>query len=247
MSIKLGILASSRIGTPPPPNIVTNGLVLYLDAGNVLSYPGTGTLWSDISGNNNNATLINGFVFSTDGGGSIIFDGVNQYADTGLPILISNSSYTMCVWAKASTISSTYTFRNRVIGNADVNGLSGGDIIWNPNSLNTLYIVRRNGINDGTRDMFPVVSPINIVVGWHHVVVTYDHTGIGSIIYVDGVQKANNIILGFTSILPFRVARDGNGTDGFAGSVSNVELYNRALSLAEVLQNYNAQKSRFGL
>ena len=60
-------------------NIITRGLILHLDASAPSSYPGSGTTWSDISGNNHVGTLTNGPTFSTDGGGSIVFDGTNDY------------------------------------------------------------------------------------------------------------------------------------------------------------------------
>ena len=68
------------------PNVIDNGLVLSLDAGNVKSYPGSGTIWYDKSGNNNNGTLTNGPTFS---GGSIVFDGVDDYVDTTFKASIS--------------------------------------------------------------------------------------------------------------------------------------------------------------
>ena len=61
------------------PKIVTNGLVLYLDAANKKSYPGSGTTWTDLSGNNNTGTLTNGPTFDSNNGGSIVFDGTNDY------------------------------------------------------------------------------------------------------------------------------------------------------------------------
>ncbi len=221
---------------------MTDGLVLALDAADRNSYVSGSTVWNDMSGNGYNGVLTNGPSFSSGSGGSIVFDGVDDYVETGNSILTSNASYTMCAWAKSST---NNTYANRLMGNADsLTGISGTDIIWNPVSLG-IYVVRRDGGAD--KDMTSPAISLNIATGWHHVIVTYDHTGVGSILYVDGVQVANNTNLGFTCSLPFRIGRDGNGSDAFNGSVSNVQLYNRALSLSEVLQNYNAQKSRFGL
>ncbi len=77
------------------PDIVTNGLVLHLDAANSKSYLGSGTTWNDLSGNGNNATLTNGPSFSNSNRGSIVFDGTNDYAElnkTGIQIGIPNNS-----------------------------------------------------------------------------------------------------------------------------------------------------------
>jgi hypothetical protein len=171
-----------------------------------------------------------------------VFDGVDDYVETGVPILTSNASYTMVAWAKSSVSG----FQNRLMGNADSTvGLSGTDIIWGANSANKIYVVRRGG-GGASYDM--ISSNIsNLLTAWHQITVTYNHTGVGSILYVDNIQVANNTGLGFACSLPFRIGRDGNGTDRFQGNVSNVLLYNRALSAQEVLQNYNSTKSKFGL
>jgi hypothetical protein len=66
------------------PSIVTDGLVLCLDAGNPKSYPGSGTTWTDLSGNGNNGTLVNGVGYSGDNLGSLSFDGVNDYYNRAL-------------------------------------------------------------------------------------------------------------------------------------------------------------------
>ena len=89
------------------PEIVKSGLVLYLDAGNQNSYPGTGTTWTDISRNNNNGTLTNGPTFNSENGGSIVFDGTNDYVSTALT---STNSFTWNVWYKTNTVSNG--FRN---------------------------------------------------------------------------------------------------------------------------------------
>ena len=61
------------------PSIVTNGLVLCLDAANSKSYPGSGTTWTDLSGRGNNGTLVNGVGYNSGNLGSLVFDGVDDY------------------------------------------------------------------------------------------------------------------------------------------------------------------------
>lgn len=225
------------------PKIVTDGLVLYLDAGNTKSYPGTGATWSDLSRSGLTASLVGSPTFSSINGGSIVFDGnTNKYAQTNY-VFTSSSSYSMGVWVKSSTSGVT----NRVLGNADsTNGLTGTDIIWGYPASTQIYIVRRAGSNDGTRDT--ATSAIsNLLTSIHHVFITYDHTGVGTKVFVDGVQVGQNTNLGFSSSLSFRIGKDGNGSDSFNGNVYNAQIYNRALTSSEVLQNYNATKSRFGL
>lgn len=70
------------------PNIVTDGLVLYLDAANTKSYPGSGTTWNDLSGNGNNGTLINGYIFNSIGNGNLVFDGSNDYVNINAQTLL---------------------------------------------------------------------------------------------------------------------------------------------------------------
>ena len=84
------------------PSIVTNGLVLCLDAGNQLSYPGTGTTWNDLSRNGNNGTLTNGPVFNS--GGSMVFDGVNDYISLGTYIGFGSINRTIITWFRITTL-----------------------------------------------------------------------------------------------------------------------------------------------
>jgi hypothetical protein len=221
------------------PKTVTDGLVLYLDAANPKSYVSGSPTWIDISKNSNNGTLTNGPTYSTANNGSIVFDGVDDYVATNF--IPSSSDYTFCVWGK----SSSGGFSNRILGNGDSTaGLHGADIIW-AYSTNIIYSVRRNGANNATRDIQSSVIA-NLATGWHYIVVTYN-SSTGSVLYCDTIRVGSNAVTGFTSTLPFRIGRDGNGADKFNGNVSQVSVYNRALSATEILQNYNATKTRFGL
>jgi hypothetical protein len=90
------------------PRIVTDGLVLALDAANTKSYPGSGTTWSDLSGNSNNGELVNGITYDDTNLGSLVFDGVDDYVQiTKVPSIdfTPTSSFTMMVWAKVLGLS----------------------------------------------------------------------------------------------------------------------------------------------
>jgi hypothetical protein len=237
--IPVGILTAAATSNQIP--IITIGLIAYLDAGIPSSYPGTGIIWTDLTGNGYNATLINGVTYSSLNGGYLIFNGLNQYADTFNTILTSNTNFSMGGWAK----SFTGFFTNRLMGNADnITATSGVDIIWNPEGTNKIYSVRRNGVNDNIRDIY--ANAPNLNNQWHYIVLTYN-TITGSKLYYDNTLIGSNTVLGFICSLPFRIGRDGSGVDAFSGFVSNVQIYNRDISLSEVTQNYNALKTRFGL
>lgn len=80
------------------PDIVPDGLVLALDAANIKSYAGSGTIWNDLSGNNNSGSLVNGPTFNSANGGSIVFDGVNDYVSLSSAVN-TNTSFTLGFWA----------------------------------------------------------------------------------------------------------------------------------------------------
>ena len=99
------------------PRIVTNGLVLALDAANIKSYPGSGTTWTDLSGIGNNGTLTNGPTYSSANGGSLVFNGTDNYVSLPANSINTNADLTLNYWVKtplpgsggAYTLSSGYT------------------------------------------------------------------------------------------------------------------------------------------
>ena len=89
-------------------HIVTDGLVLALDAANAKSYPGSGTTWSDLSGNRNTGTLTNGPTFNSGNGGGIVFDGVDDYVDCGNSSTLQINQGTISAWVKTSSPGSSF-------------------------------------------------------------------------------------------------------------------------------------------
>lgn len=219
--------------------IVTDGLVLYLDAGNPLSYPGTGTTWTDVTGNGNNGTLVNGPTFDSSNGGSIVFDGTDDFVSTNYNVT-ANSSFTITVWVKRG---GKIGFSNRVWGNADTNvGNNGIDIIIPDDTW--IYNVRR--ANGSVYDIS--VTGLSLGTTWHEITVSYDHTaGVGSKLYLDNTFLAANTSLGHTVPHPLNIASDGDPTVFFGGNIGAFYVYNRGLSASEIQDNFNALKSRYGL
>jgi hypothetical protein len=224
------------------PKIVTDGLVLALDAGNIKSYPGTGTTWLDKSGRGNNGTLINGPTFSSANGGSIVFDGSDDYViDSTVNYNDYKNNFTAVVWVKPSIIS------GGVIGWG--NGGVGPFYTWSLRFENGKF---RTQIYNGTNYY---INSDNIEINkWYNVAFVVYQSGLMEL-YINNVKFSAT---GSSDLIKLR--NDGNnrtiiGVDAntssnlnaMTGNISSVQIYNRALSASEVLQNYNATKGRFGL
>jgi len=224
--------------------IVTDGLVMHLDAGNAASYPGSGTTWTDLSGNGNHATLTNGPTFDSANGGSIVFDGSNDYAKiASTSFTIGTSATTICSWCAADSACAFYNIALSVgfgqPGQMIYVGHVGGATVGPANTLGGgLY-----GYNYGT--------DVDANNDWHYMCAVYDGGANAPIsIYIDNVLK-------ITATVPLNASTNishiGSGVDGdianyfFIGKVGTAEVYNRALSAAEIESNYNAIKGRYGL
>ncbi len=221
--------------------IVTDGLQLYLDAGNPLSYPGSGTTWTDLSPNGYSATL-QGPVYSSSSGGIITFDGSNDYVDTGQSL--SSESFSLSVWFKSSNVSLYgMLFSKEVLGGSP----------WNYRlylAINTGYIVgdlARVGSSD------QVQYQVNMADGnWKNAVFTRNTTADTLSLYVNGysVSSKTDATTGtFVNSQSVWIGKSAylGGSYPFNGSIGQAMIYNKALSDSEVLQNYNATKSRYGL
>jgi hypothetical protein len=206
------------------PNIVTDGLVLHLDAANTKSYPGSGTTWFDKSGRGNNGTLTNGPTFSSGNGGSIVFDGTNDYALFSYmqPVYDSTVSFTWNIWV--------YPTVNAV--SQVLMGNRGGDLVFTKLTTSG-FEYYPSGIG--------VSMPLNI---WQNVCIVKNLTNFY-------YYRNSALISSFTSAItkvakPFYIGGDPVGE--FSNSkIALAQIYNRALSASEILQNYNATKTRFGL
>lgn len=208
------------------PSVITAGLKFYVDAGNASSYPGTGTVWYDLSGNLNNFTLTNGPTYNAGSGGYFSFDGTNDYA-IGLTYALG-SSFTVDAW-----VNTTITTTKAILAQPD---------------MNTLFFGTRNnklGIS-GQYDM-PwgfVNSTSNINTGnWVYCAATYDGSNVK--VYVNGTLETTTANTGSFVSQTFRIG-DSGASEYFTGGISIVRLYTTVLSGTDITQNYNAQKSRYG-
>jgi hypothetical protein len=221
------------------PRIVTDGLVLALDAGNTKSYPGSGTTWFDRSGNGNNGTLTNGPTFSSGNLGSISFDGVDDTVTiTNPPNNPTGSSpRTVSVWFYTEDSTWTDNVNNLFYyGSATTRQSFGIDFFTTYPNMEIWTFA-----DDLT---FSITGP---KVGWHNVTATYDGN-LNLKAHYNGVFSAEKTLGGVLNTGNTSINIGSSTTlSYFIGKVSNVSIYNRALSAAEVLQNYNATKGRFGL
>ena len=218
--------------------IVTDGLVLYLDAANPLSYSGSGTTWSDLSNTGNDGTLLNGVSYSSSDGGSLVFDGSNDYVSSFSSQISGSGSKTINIWFKSLT-----TTRQGLCGTRpSTAGQSGWALTHNANApgVITYYHTGVGGIISGA------VISTNV---WYCLALTYDvSSGVASL-YLNGNQTVSP-----TSIGPI-TSSSFNGVIGaeypaptypLNGNISQVTIYNRVLSSSEIQQNYNSIKTRFG-
>ena len=221
-------------------NIVTTGLVLNLDAGNTNSYPRSGTTWTDLSGNSNNGTLINGPTFSSANGGSIVFDGTDDYvAETsGLSDSFLQGDWSISFWANFDVIASDSNDRPLLH-----HGTSS--------TRNGLHLTQR--LSKFLFGLYAddLTSTQTLTTNtWYNVVFTLNNTSYAKQIYINGsidnshtgggayTGTGSNTRIG-GKVLTFGKYFDGN--------MSSVVAYNRIITASEITQNYNATKGRFGL
>lgn len=227
------LLMKMASGTP---GVVTDGLVLHLDAGDSASYPGTGTTWSDLSGQGNDYTLTNGPTYNSGNGGHIVFDGTNDHAvgsTTGFSFGSGTSESTIQGWFRMDT--STSSFRMAVAYGDDQT--SAARFIGTNSSDN---IIVGGFANDQT------ASTTSWTTGtWINVATTYDNTNCN--VYVNGTNEGAGTVTWNTIDVEAYIASQVFSTPGefWPGSIAQILIYDRELSATEVTQNYNAILSRF--
>jgi len=218
------------------PRVVTDGLVLALDAADVSSYPGSGTTWTDLSGNGNNGTLTNGPTYSSANGGSIVFDGVNDYVDCGLSTF-QPTAITLCAWVKH-----TVSTDGGIIVKGDVNESTEWGLTFGYSSPH--YLVGR-ATTFFNQLRYPWTG--SLLTGFHYVCYTMTNNT-SARLYVDGVSVASTNTIGSIGLNTKNVLLGKwNNYGRLNGNISQVSIYNRALTASEIQQNFNALRGRFGI
>ena len=223
--------------------VVTNGLVLYVDARNPSSYSGSGNTWNDLSGLGNNGSILNGTFFDSQDK-SFLFDGTNDKIIT--PSISNIYSYTIEVVTKGGN--GTLIYRNSNMNYSDNNDNLTLKI---SNSNNNVEFRIEYNATDNDKNL--VVNNNFSQDKFYHIVVSYDWNSKTQKVYIDGVLKGtsqhssepSNIYRAdsFYSIGTVGYSNHGGGNsdrDMFSGKISKVLIYNSALSDQQVLQNYNA-------
>ena len=220
------------------PKIVTDGLVLCLDAANRKSYPGSGTAWNDLSGNGYNGTLTNGPTFDGGNNGSIVFDGVNDYITCGSPSALDfgANNFNLSCWVNIPSTSG-----------ADWMGIisryNSGTGFWIQLNPSNRYV--GFGWDGGT-----FITSSTSAGGGQWKFISCQRTGSTSAeVYVNGSLAASS------SSLPSKTSTGQNIDIGridisgryTSGNIAQVSIYNRKLSQNEITQHYNALKGRYGL
>ena len=226
------------------PAVVSSGLVLNLDAGNVKSYPGSGTTWTDLTGNANNGTLVSGPTYSSSNGGAITFSGLGDYVTcpSAPSYNFGTGDFTFEMWLNQGTAGGSY---GHLFSLPDQNTFT-----WKTyfdGTLNQVYFYSPSFRSDGVGGI-PCTTANDWVITtgtWNYLVfVRQSAVAYG---YKNGILKGTKS--GFTTSFSSQILYLGKGYGGEyrAKSVSAARIYNRALSADEVTQNFNALRGRYGL
>jgi len=236
-------IPSGDIVFTQPNDIITNGLVLYLDASIGNSYPQAGTIWRDLSGRGNNGTLTGGPTYSDANGGSIVLNGTNSIQIPDSTSLTSTSALTINAWVRPTALSAG---QGSIIGKGTTDTDEEYCVVLTSSGL---YF-------DVGNNLGPYAEPIYAFSfnTWYNVCCVHSRTaGVSSLpCYVNGVALGNATFAqtqppGDNSH-PVSIGRRffGSTNGSFIGNISHVSIYNRALSAAEVAQNFNATRRKFG-
>ena len=213
------------------PRIVSNGLLMYIDAANTRSYSGSGNtalgLITGIDG-----TLVNGVGFTSANNGAFTFDGTNDYINFGNSSVVQQTTGTLSAWAKASSPGSGY---RGIIAKQYAYGLFYADSV----------LVTYDWSTGATRS-----TGLNVADGnWKNVVLTYQ-SGVtnGTKVYLNGVSVlTTTITISNQASGNLFGGAEANASQYASCQISSFNMYNRALTAQEILQNYNSTKKRYGL
>ena len=220
---------------------VQDGLVFHVTAAVRQSYPGTGNTWYDLSGGGNHSTLTNGVYYTSNNGGVINFDGINDYTVANSPSL--TYPFTVSYWMQSSNMQNSYVIN---IGNEGstfdrfIHGYVFDGSNWKANGRIFVGGQLLSFEFGNIGPVFPTTF-IHQVIVWRSIN--------NREVYLNGSSAGLNI----TNITQFptlsKVFIGGYPTEGrrVRGAVDDVRIYNKALTTSEIQQNFNATRKRFGV
>jgi hypothetical protein len=236
--------------------IITNGLLLNLDAGFTPSYPKNGTTWYDISGGGTNVTLINGPTYNSSNSGVVVFDGGDDSSVNYSPNLSSagGTKTVLCwCWPDSTGPSNQYTGLVSWGGRGNNNPSSAlllslnteastwyvGSAYWYND-----YVPNTLSVNKNAWNMVGIISRQQSVPNSNNTTLICGNSG--GLNYSTGNSSDVNRSIN-TSNVDLAIGSTDIVNRAFKGRIANVLIYNRELTTSEILQNFNAQKSKFGL
>lgn len=226
-------------------SIITRGLVLHLDAGFVSSFPTTGSKWyglTGVSGSINSGSINNGPIFNpTPNSGSFTFDGVDDSVPTSYSISFSNA-LSLSTWVNIDAFGTTRVILGMYTSGTDYNMLLPRTDL----GFSVALCIQSQGAS-----FVKSVPSVGISYNtWYHVCVTKAANS-NVLLYQNGVLIANDALNNATTFASTKLTigylDQGSITLPFSGSIAQTSVYNIQLSAEEVLQNFNAQKSRYGV
>ncbi len=226
-----GGVASLSMKSAGGGGIVTNNLVLHLDAGDSSSYSGSGTTWTDLTGNSNNGTLVNGVSYSSSDGGYLSFDGGDDRVDFSTyvqPAHTSSTSFTWLIWVYPTS----YNNNDVIMGNRNVSGST----YWTKLTPTRFEWAYPNHLDNST----------NITQNqWQNICIVKN--GSSFTYYKNGSSIDTMTSTASKDSHPFYLGGDPTYGENPACRISIVAVYDAALTASEVTQNFDATKSRYGL
>ena len=228
----------SNFGSSGP--IITSGLVLFLDAGNTASYPGTGTTWTDLSGAGNNGTLTNGPTYTSSNGGAIVFDGINDFVNSGSSISLPGN-ISVFAWVYATSFNTDW---NLIVTKWFTATGEAQDFHWALKSSTSGANPKQNLYTTSNSDIYG--NSTFSLNTWYNIGFTLVKGGTLTF-YKNGVADGTSNSVSRTSQISNLQIGENRAyvAAGLKGRIPQVSIYNRALTAAEVLENYNALRPRF--
>jgi hypothetical protein len=217
-------------------SFISNGALLYLDAGNSASYPGSGTAWTDLSGNSRNGTLTGGPTYTSADGGAIVFDGSDDFVQCSGSLTVTAATFV--IWLRRNGPQDSF---DGIMYSRGTN-ITGISFFGTTNKISYTW---NSAVDTYTWDSGLTIPDLT----WCMIAVSVTSTSATAYLcQSSGITSATNIVSHTSTVLDdIKLAQDDQGARFFNGRIATAMIYNRALSAGEITQNFNALRGRYGL